>query len=496
MAQPDDKLLAAVPTAAKEYQRRVAAYSSLEAYVDAIDFGVKPALHHKLIIDELEALERGDTRKLMLFLPPGSAKSTYANVLFSSWYLGRHPTNNIITVSHTAELAERWGRRVRNLFSSERHALVFKGIGVSPASAAAGRWDTTSGGEYFATGIGGNVTGRRSDLGLIDDPVASREIADSEIHREKHWSWYVYDFETRLKPNARQLIIMTRWHEDDLAGRILARDGDKWRVVKVPMVATATNDPLGRRVGEMLWPDWYTQEMVDSAQRDPRVWTALYQQEPRPATGGEFKRGWIQYYSSVNPKGMNVIMLVDPAGSKTDKSDFTSIWVVGLGEDENYYILDVIRDRLNLTERGEAVFRLHRKWHPMQVRYERYGMMGDIEYLRHEMDRRSYRFSIVEVGGQITKEDRIRRLVPLFERTRMWFPASHAYTDLNGKQRDLVQDFIEEEYLAFPVGRHDDMLDALARIAEPKLDTPWPRKRELTTIPMLSFGTLDPIVGY
>ena len=464
-----------------------------------VESTITPALHHRLIIKELEALESPSDpcNKLMLFLPPGSAKSTYGNILFSAWYLGRNPRNNIIAVSHTGELAERFGRRVRNLVANELHRRCFPGSAVSTESSAAGRWDTTAGGEYYATGVNGNVTGRRSDLGIIDDPVASREIADSATQREKAWSWYVNDFETRLKPHARQLVITTRWHEDDLAGKILDRDGDKWRVVKIPMIATDENDPLGRQPGDRLWPEWFTDEMVESAQRDPRVWTALYQQEPRPISGGAFKRYWLQTYSSVNPRGMNVIMLVDPAGSKVDKkSDFTAIWVIGLGDDENYYVLDIVRDRLNLTERAETVFRLHRKWKPMQVRYERYGMMADIEYLRQEMDRRSYRFSIAEVAGQISKVDRIRRLVPLFERNRFWFPAELMYTGEDGKQHDLVHDFVEEEYLAFPVGRHDDMLDALARIAEPKLDTPWPRKREMSTIPIIDFGMLDPVSGY
>ena len=157
--------------------------------------------------------------------------------------------------------------------------------------------------------------------------------------------------------------------------------------------------------------------------------------------------------------------------------------------------MDMVRDRLNLTERAEAVFRLHRKWTPIEVRYERYGMMADIEYLRQEMNRRNYRFVVREVGGATAKVDRIRRLIPLFEMNRFWLPMELDYTDTNGKVQELVEQFIEQEFLAFPVGRHDDMLDALARIAEPTLDTPWPKAAPVFE-QFNPFGTLDAVAGY
>jgi predicted phage terminase large subunit-like protein len=149
------------------------------------------------------------------------------------------------------------------------------------------------------------------------------------------------------------------------------------------------------------------------------------------------------------------------------------MWVIGLGSDSNYYVLDMVRDRLNLTERADAVFRLHRKWKPMQVRYEQYGMMADIQHIKDRQNRENYRFDIVPVGGQTPKNDRIKRLVPLFEQGKVYFPVTLHYTDYEKKPRDLVHDFIEEEFVAFPVSLHDDMLDSLARMTAAERGAAW-----------------------
>ena len=461
--------------------RRKAALS-LADYIEYLDTGFTPARHHKLLIEKLEAVERGEIKRLMVFMPPGSAKSTYGSVLFPSWYLGRNSKKGIIAASHTSELAELFGRKVRNFVAGTEFPAVF-GFGLAADSKAAARWETTEGGQYFAVGVGGSVTGRRADLGIIDDPVKSREDADSESTREKTWEWYKADFFTRLKPGAAIVLIQTRWHEDDLAGKLLkdAEDGgEQWEIVSLSMEAEA-DDPLGRELGELLWPEWFTTEMVDQAKRDSRNWLALYQQKPRPDGGGVFKREWINFYDQTPADvkaSTNRYMLVDAANGKRPTNDYTAIWIVGLGQDGNYYILDMIRDRLNLTERASAVMRLHRLWKPRQVRYERYGLMADIQHLQTVMAKENYRFEVVEVAGQSPKADRIKRLVPLFEGGKVWFPNSIHKTDTEGKTRELVGDFIEYEYLAFPVATHDDMLDALARIAEPDLPLIWPKQVE------------------
>lgn len=461
--------------AATELLSRRIAKKSLTSFIDYIDYGVVPAKHHQLIIDKLEAVERGEIKRLMLFLPPGSAKSTYASILFPAWYMGKNAAKSLIGASHSGELAERFGRRVRNIVTQQEFSNVFDAT-ISADSAAAGRWETTALSEYYAVGVGGSVTGRRADLGIIDDPVKSREEADSETQRNKVWEWYKADFYTRLKPNASIILIMTRWHDDDLAGRLLAdanQGGEQWDILSIPMEAE-NNDPLERDEGELLWPEWFTQDMVQQAKRDARNWLALYQQKPRPDTGGEFMKDWVQYYRTKPTKG-NKYILVDPASEKKKTSDYTAIFVLLLGADNNIYVIDMIRDRLNLTERADLLFKLHKEHNPLDVAYEKYGMQTDIEHIKDRQERENYRFHIREVGGAQPKNDRIRRMIPLFEAKRIYLPETLHKTQHNGELRNLVDDFIEQEYLAFPVGKHDDMMDCLSRLIDIEYKFPMER---------------------
>lgn len=461
-----------------EDRRAEEARDSLAEYAWSV-MGVKPARHHLLLIDGLEQIAAGALDILIVMMPPGSAKSTYASVIYPAWYLGRNPTNCVIAASHTQELAERFGRRVRNIVAGVEHQRIFRGVGVAADSSAAGRWDTSHGGEYYAAGVGGSVTGRRADLAIIDDPVRSREDADSETIRNKQWAWWRDDLTTRLKPGAGVVLIMTRWHEDDLAGRLLADitgAATRVRIIRLPMLAQE-NDELGRAAGEPLWPEWFTPEMVAQAQREPRTWSALYQQEPRPIGGGEFRRDWLCFWTNPPATGSRVI-LVDPASGKhRDRGDYTSMWVLGCGHDGNIYAVDSIRDRLNLTERSTRLFDLVRKWRPSVVGYEEYGLQADIEFIRAEQERQQYRFRIKELGGGLRKADRIRRLIPLFQTGKLWLPKELKRTCSDGVTHDLIQDFIEQEYLSFPVAAHDDALDCLARIEDDEI------KRALREVP-------------
>jgi predicted phage terminase large subunit-like protein len=462
----------------------------------------QPALHHRVMCEALDALERGDIKgnRLMLLLPPGSAKSSYGSRLFPQYFLGRNPQLSAVLASHTTSLAEGWGRKVRNGMQDAEYLEIFPGSGVSADNASASSWSTVKGGEFFAAGVGTAIAGKRADLGLIDDPIGSRQDADSPRIREKLWDWYINDFSTRLKPGAKQLLIQTRWHEADLAGMLMEREREKWRIIKIPMLA-GLKDPLGREEGELLWKEWFTEEMLETAQRDPRSWISLYQQEPRPTEGAEFKRSWIQRYASP-PKVSNKIIIVDPAGDPSrnaggrKKSDYTAMWVLALGADENIYIVDGLRDRLNLTQRADALFALHKKHKPMQVRYEQYGLQADVEHVKYEMERRQYRFAIKEVGGRIEKNARIRRLIPYFEGGRIWLPAEMKRETILGQTYDVVADFIEQEYAPFPVARYDDSFDCLARLAEPSLTLPWPDDEDDNDPRMAAWSAMDEITGY
>lgn len=320
-----------------ELLARQEAATSLARFIEYRDAGYQPGAHHQLLIRHLEAVERGEIERLMVCMPPGSAKSTYTSVEFPAWFLGRNPSLSVIAASHTQELAERFGRRVRNIVASDPHERVF-GVGVAEDSSSAGRWDTGKGGEYFAAGVGGSITGRRADLAVIDDPVKSREDADSERSRQKAWDWYTNDLLTRLKPGARQIVVMTRWHEDDLGGRILERERDRWTVIELAMEALP-NDPLGRPVGERLWPEWFTDDMVKVAKMDVRAWNALYQQQPASEDGDYFKREWLDAEYDVLPANLRMYGASDYAVT-AGGGDFTEHGVFGVDGAGNVFVAD------------------------------------------------------------------------------------------------------------------------------------------------------------
>jgi hypothetical protein len=256
--------------------------------------GFEPAAHHRLLIAELEKVARGETPRLAVFMPPGSAKSTYASILFPPWLLAS-ASWNILAASHTTELAEKWGRRIRNLIGEHSATL---GISLAADSQAAGRWSLDSGAEYCAAGVGTGIAGFRAKLGLID-PIRSRQDADSELIRD----WYINDFKTRLVPRAAEILIQTRWHEDDLAGRAL--NHEEWRVISLPALAEP-NDPLGRALGEPLWCDddyGYGAQLIELSTKTPaRTWSALYQQRPAPEEGDYFHADWLRPYDRLPPR--------------------------------------------------------------------------------------------------------------------------------------------------------------------------------------------------
>ncbi len=273
-----------------ERDRRRAIRTSLADWARLAGF--TPAAHHLLLLSELEALSRGEIDRLMVLMPPGSAKSTYASVLFPAWWFTQHATSSVIAASHTSELAEHFARSVRNLVVEHGPRL---GYGLAQDSRAAARFQVVHAGyktrgEYFATGVRGPITGRRADLAIIDDPVKSQAEADSPGLREHVWNWFRSDLTTRLKPRGRIVLIMTRWHADDLGGRLLAQQPAEWRVIRLPALAEP-DDPLGRPIGAPLWPEWEDAAALarKRAAVGERVWSALFQQTPRLLEGSLFR---------------------------------------------------------------------------------------------------------------------------------------------------------------------------------------------------------------
>ena len=315
--------------------------------------GHKPASHHLLLIRELEELAAGHTDRLMLLLPPGSAKSTYTSLVFPPWWLARFPQSSIIAASHTSSLARHFGRGVRSLV--EQHSIRL-GYGLDPASRASHRFRTSSGAEYYATGVRGPITGRRADLILIDDPVKSQIEADSPAAREQLWNWFRSDLATRLKPGGRIVLIMTRWHPDDLGGRIL-EGPDPWRVLKLPALAEA-GDPLGRAFGAPLWPEWEDGEAIARKRTllGERAFAALFQQDPRPRTGRLFLPARIRVLD--DPVWTTAVRAWDLAATAQTAGrdpDYTVGLKLGRDADGGFAILDVVRLRGGPHEVEEAI---------------------------------------------------------------------------------------------------------------------------------------------
>src|SRR4029450_9837095 len=268
--------------------------------------GFEPAKHHQLIISEIESFLDGDDEVLLLFAPPGSAKSTYVSILLPAWYLANNPTHSILAATHSVEFAERWGRHVRNDIAADENVL---GIKLSEDSKAAARWSLESGGEYYGVGAGTGISGFRANLGVGDDLFGSREDAYSETVRQKRWDWYQDDFSARLKPGAKRILMNTRWHEEDVAGRVLEqidRKEIKGRVISIPAIAEE-NDPLGRKPGEYLWDDpsgYDYGAFLRARQREtsPMMGAALYQQPPAPEEGDYFKADWLKPCEKLPPR--------------------------------------------------------------------------------------------------------------------------------------------------------------------------------------------------
>ncbi len=405
-------------------------------------------------------MARGEIDRLALFMPPGSAKSTYASIIYPAWYLAQGGAA-IIAASHTAELAERWGRRTRNLIAE--HSVTL-GYGLSADSQAAGRWETTNGGEYFAAGVGGAITGRRADLTIIDDPVRSREDADSEVTRNKTWEWYKSDLYTRLKPGGRIVLIQTRWHEDDLAGRVLAEmeaGGDRWDVVSLPAIAE-DNDQLGRAPGEPLWPDWESLEALERKRRavGPRDWSALYQQRPAPEEGNYFRADWLRPYTAVPHRDTLRVYGASDYAVTADGGDYTVHVVIGLDPEGRMYLLDLWRKQAASDEWIEAFCDLVKEWKPIEWAEEtgqiKAGVGPFIDRRQRERKAWVYRRQFPTRGDKAVRAQSIRGRMAL---QGLYVPTNASW----------LPDF-RTELLSFPAGKHDDQVDALGLVGQ-LLDT-------------------------
>ena len=420
---------------------------------------------HKDICQRLEQfsqdVEDGKSPRLMLFMPPRHGKSTLASVAFPAWHLGKNPKHEFISCSYSGSLAMTFSRKVRQLFREPNYRNIFAKTLLDRTSQSVEAWLTTQGGGYVAAGVGGGITGKGANILVIDDPVKNREDAESEFNRESVWNWYTSTAYTRLAPGGGVLIILTRWHDDDLAGRLLtaAKDGaDQWEVVKYP--AIAEKDEEFRKTGEALHPERYNLDALQQIQKavGPRDWVALYQQNPVADEGDYFTRDMIRYYEDedVDLSQLRYYCAWDLAIGQRDRNDYSVGLVVGVDEYDNMYVVDTVRGKFDGFELVEQILDLYETWRPGIVGIEK----GHIEMAigpfleKRVQERRLHEayFKDLKVGRR-DKEARARAIQGRMQQGMVYFPKETVWTG------PLVA-----ELLRFPNGTHDDQVDALAWI--------------------------------
>jgi predicted phage terminase large subunit-like protein len=404
----------------------------------------KPAQHHHLIAEKLERVEAGDCKRLMIFMPPRHGKSELASRRFPAWYLGRNPMKQIIASSYSTDLAEEFGRNVRDIVRDSTFSDVFDGISLSPDAKAIGRWNTTTGGIYKAAGVGKGISGFGADVFLIDDPVKDHAEADSDVYRDRVWNWYTSTAYTRLMPGASIVLIMTRWHDDDLAGRLLEeqkKGGDTWEVLTLPAINEA---------GEALWPEWFDIEKLKQTEKvvGPRDWTALYQQEPIPEGGSFFQKSWVQWYE-VPPKHLRKYGASDYAVTEGD-GDWTVHGIAGIDPNDDMYILDWYREQADPDDWIDELFDMAATHKPVEWGEEKGQIIKSLNSLirKRQQEERNY-FHRVQYPSTTDKAQRAQAIRGRMAQGKVFFPRTEW-------ARKLIA-----ELLRFPAGKHDDQVDVL-----------------------------------
>lgn len=444
---------------------------------------LKPAEHHKLIIQAVQELADGAKSEIdgiMIFCPPGAAKSTYASVLAPAWLLGRRPGTNIIAASYAQSLADRFGRRVRYIARSSDFSRLM-GCTITGDNQAVGEWSLTNQSDYRAAGLDAGFAGVRADFFLIDDPVRNREDADSDLIREKTWDGFQDNVQTRLKPGGKILIIQTRWSEDDLSGRLLGEDwkgqsglwrgtdGRLWKIINLPLLAEHKDDPLGRKEGEILWPSWFRtkdaerlQEAAKKGGSAARTWSSLYQQRPRPSEGAILSRDyWKPWTKDKIPECQHVFLCYDTAFEEGEENDFSGMSAWGVFENTSkkdggyeYHHSHVImlgawQEKVNSIDLLDKV-----KWHAKLFRPDRILVEKRASGIQLIQEMQRLRLPVkawLPPGkpGAKGKIPRAHAVAAILEQGSVWY--------VPGKRTDQVID----QCAAFPYGRNDDLVDTV-----------------------------------
>ncbi len=457
--------------------------------------------HIDCIAEHLQAVWDSEIRLLVINMPPRSLKTHITSVSFPSWGLGKSPTTQFMLTSFKASLAEKMTRKSRLLLQSAWYQRCFPETKLSEELSRQYYFETTQRGQYFSSSMS-NVTGEGCDIQVCDDPLSPDEALSDTVRVSTNETIRGTLFSRFNDPRSGRFVLnMQRLHEDDPTGNLLADQG--WYHLKLPARAMAKSYHYSMRgkqwdleKGEYLFPARFSEAVLSAARTrlGEYNYAGQYLQEPVPIGGGLIKMEWMKYYpqGGISPRQMNIAILVDPAGGDEDEkgkkdknSDWTVLAVVGAAPDNNYYLLDMVRDRLNPTERIDTLFMLHRKWNklagkPPRVGYEKYSMQSDTFYVTKKQADESYHFPLMVLGGPKSKTTRVSRLVPDMQNGRWWLPRGLLYIDGEGKQWDLIQELLNVEIKTFPMSKFDDMLDALSRVYEPDLGLVFPAIQEDT----------------
>lgn len=441
--------------------------------------------HIDCLSEHLQALERGDFRKLIINVPPRSGKTLMVSVAFPAWLMGRDPGTRILGVSYAQRLSEKIAYKQRLLMETDWYRSLFPATVLDNDQLQKSNFMTSKGGGRFSTSVGGTLTGEGGNYLLIDDPMNPDE-ALSEVRRVRSNEWVDQAVHTRLNNPAKDKIclIMQRLHSADTTGHFLSQSDD-WHHLKLP---AETKEKIVVDLGksrwtydQYLWPERLSKEVLEDfrSAMGSYAYAGQLLQEPVPLRGGEFKTDYLRYYTSkdFNIRRCNLYITVDPASGKDARQsydqDYTAMCVWALAPDRNYYIVDGVKERLNPTQRIQKLFDLHRKWNdrsgkPPMVGYEEYGLASDLHYIEQKQIADSYRFALQPIPPRgvkrIKKEDRIRRLIPPMERGQVWLPNDLYTQNHKGQPVNFMADIVDQEMLLFPFAAHDDFIDAMSMI--------------------------------
>jgi len=447
-----DKLLDEVKVYQAAVEREKAQVSFME-YVKIMWPGFVHGRHHALMAKKFEAIAKGEMKRVIINMPPRHTKSEFASYLLPSWFLGLHPAKKIIQCSNTADLAVGFGRKVRNLVDSDQYSTVFPGVSLRQDSKAAGRWATNKNGEYFAIGVGGTVTGKGADLLIIDDPHSEQEAAlaagNPEIY-QKVYEWYTSGPRQRLQPGGAIVIVMTRWGEADLTGRVLQdalkrEKGEEWELIELPAIMPS---------GNPLWPEFWSIDELEALKEELPVakWNAQYQQKPTGEEGALVKREWWKIWEKERPPSCEyVIQSWDTAFTKSERSDFSACTVWGVfhlnedPKDVNVILLEAYQERLEFPELKEKAFEMYNIWEPDTCIIEAKAAGSPLIFELRRMGVPVQEYTPVRGNDKFV---RINSVTDLFRSGKVWAPDTRW-------AHELI-----EQMASFPNAAHDDLVDS------------------------------------